>query len=155
MQKIQIIGKGQSVAMRTAANNNQFILKVNFFAKRIFCKRSGSSRRARLCMVTVANNNLFCKRTRSYEMAGLLQRGRLPIDLFAKDPDHPEGPVFCKEDGCSWQSVFARDPDHTKGQVVCKEGYSQQQSVFAKEPGHTKGQVFCKEDGCQPIFFSQ
>ena len=154
----QIMGKGQSDAIRTAANDNHIILMGSFFAKRavpkrFFCKRSGSSRRAGLCMGTVANNNLFCKRTRSYEIAGLLQRGRLPIDFFAKDPDLPEGPVFCKEDGCSWQSVFARDPDHTKGQVVCKEGYSQQLSVFAKEPGHTKGQVFCKEDGCQPIFF--
>ena len=45
----QIMGKGQSDAIRTAANDNHIILMGSFFAKRavpkrFFCKRSGSSR---------------------------------------------------------------------------------------------------------------
>ena len=82
VQKIQIIGKGQSVAMRTAANDNQIILKGSFFAKR------------------TAANRFFAKDPDHPEGPGFAW-GRLPKTIyFAKEPDHMKLLVFCKEDGC-------------------------------------------------------
>ena len=86
MQKIQIIGKGQSVAMRTAANDNQIILKGSFLQreqlpKDFFAKDLDHPEGPGFCMGTVANNYLHCKKNRSYEGASLLQRGRLLITI--------------------------------------------------------------------------
>ena len=77
LQKIQIIGKGQSVAMRTAANDNQIILKGSFLQRGFFAKDPDHP-----------------------EGPGFAW-GWLPTTIyFAKEPDHMKWPVFCKEDGC-------------------------------------------------------
>ena len=46
--------------------------------------------------------------------ATTFRRGVAVLIFFVFDPDHPEDPVTCKEDGLAQQLLFANKPDHRR-----------------------------------------
>ena len=84
LQKIQIIGKGQSVAKRTVANDN------------LFCKKADHRKGPVCCKEDSCQGQFFLQKIQIRGKAQSIAKTMVAND----NPDHRKRLVCCKEDGC-------------------------------------------------------